>query len=220
MARTRGCDHRLAAAGGHLRGARCHPPGGGGPWGEARGREDHGGEQPADDQGHEGAGGGGEGREGPPLGAGLWRLRADVPVVGLDRSQQDQGDLRPRRADDHAAEGGDGQAPSDHGGSHATEGVAGLTYGGGGRPGWSPSFSSGGDMVSEHRRSMEGLLTHVGTADCFITLPHPALECGIVTAWWQCQVEANTAMRGAARGRATAAATSGASLTSASRTLS
>jgi len=43
-------------------------------------------------------------------------------------------------------------------------------------------------MVTEHRRSMEGLLTHVGTADCFITLPHPALECGIVTAWWQCQV--------------------------------
>ena len=51
-------------------------------------------------------------------------------------------------------------------------------------------------MVTEQRRSMEGLLTHVGTADCFITLPHPALECGIVTAWWQCQVEANTAMRG------------------------
>ena len=43
---------------------------------------------------------------------------------------------------------------------------------------------------------MEGLLTHVGTADCFITLPHPALECGIVTAWWQCQVEAKSAMRG------------------------
>ena len=75
-------------------------------------------------------------------------------------------------------------------------------------------------MVTEHRRSMEGLLTHVGTADCFITRPHPALECGIVTAWWQCQVEANTAMRAAARGRATAAATSGASLASASRTLS
>ncbi len=36
-------------------------------------------------------------------------------------------------------------------------------------------------MVTEHRRSTEGLLTHVGTADCFITLPHPALECGIVT---------------------------------------
>jgi len=42
--------------------------------------------------------------------------------------------------------------------------------------------------------SMEGLLTHVGTADCFITLPHPALECGIVTAWWQSQVEGDTLM--------------------------
>ncbi len=40
---------------------------------------------------------------------------------------------------------------------------------------------------------MEGLLTHVATADCFITLPHPALECGIVTAWWQSQVEADPA---------------------------
>lgn len=50
-------------------------------------------------------------------------------------------------------------------------------------------------MVTEHRRSMEGLLTHVGTADCFTTLPHPALECGIVTAWWQCLVEADPAMR-------------------------
>jgi hypothetical protein len=39
---------------------------------------------------------------------------------------------------------------------------------------------------------MEGLLTHIATADCFITAPHPALECGIVTAWWQCQVEADT----------------------------
>src|SRR6266849_10944262 len=67
VARTRGRDDRLAAAGGHLRRARCHPPGGGGPWGEARGREDHGGEQPADDQGHEGAGGGREGRESPSL---------------------------------------------------------------------------------------------------------------------------------------------------------
>ena len=43
--------------------------------------------------------------------------------------------------------------------------------------------------------SMEGLLTHVGTADCFIALPHPALECGIVTAWWQCQMEGDPAMR-------------------------
>src|SRR2546425_8417192 len=67
VARTRGRDDRLAAARGHLRGARCHPPGGGGAWGETRGREDHGGEQPADDQGHEAAGGGGEGREGPSL---------------------------------------------------------------------------------------------------------------------------------------------------------
>ena len=50
-------------------------------------------------------------------------------------------------------------------------------------------------MVTEHRRSMEGLLTHVGTADCFTTLPHPALECGIVRAWWQCQVEADPAMQ-------------------------
>ena len=50
-------------------------------------------------------------------------------------------------------------------------------------------------MVTEHRPSMEGLLTHVGSTDCFITLPHPALACGIVTAWWQCQVEANKAMQ-------------------------
>jgi hypothetical protein len=42
---------------------------------------------------------------------------------------------------------------------------------------------------------MEGLLTHVGTADCFITLPHPALECGIFTAWWQWQVEGDPARR-------------------------
>src|SRR5206468_2659366 len=32
MARTRGRDHRLAAAGGHLRGARFHPPRGGAAW--------------------------------------------------------------------------------------------------------------------------------------------------------------------------------------------
>jgi hypothetical protein len=44
-------------------------------------------------------------------------------------------------------------------------------------------------------RHMEGLLTHVARADCFLTLPHPALECGIVTAWWQSQVEGDTAMR-------------------------
>jgi hypothetical protein len=36
---------------------------------------------------------------------------------------------------------------------------------------------------------MEGLLTHIATADCFMPLPHPALECGIVTAWWQSEVE-------------------------------
>ena len=42
---------------------------------------------------------------------------------------------------------------------------------------------------------MEGLLTHVATADCFITIPHQALECGIVTAWWQSQVEAGTTVR-------------------------
>lgn len=40
---------------------------------------------------------------------------------------------------------------------------------------------------------MQGLLTHVAMADCFITVPHPALECGIVTAWWQSQVEGDTA---------------------------
>src|SRR5437667_3022854 len=123
MARTRGRDHGLAAAGGHLRGARCHPPGGGGAWSEARGREDRGGGQPADDQRHEGAGGGGEGREGPALRADLRRLRADVPAVGLDRCEQDQGDLQPRRADDHATEGGDGQTSPDRGGGHAGEGV-------------------------------------------------------------------------------------------------
>jgi hypothetical protein len=36
---------------------------------------------------------------------------------------------------------------------------------------------------------MEGLLTHVATADCLITPPHPALDCGIVTAWWHYQVK-------------------------------
>jgi hypothetical protein len=41
---------------------------------------------------------------------------------------------------------------------------------------------------------MEGLLTHVASTDCFITQPHPAPECGVVTAWWRCQ-EADTAMR-------------------------
>ena len=52
-----------------------------------------------------------------------------------------------------------------------------------------------GYMLTEHTHSMEGLLTHAGSADCFITLPHPALQCGIVTAWWQCQVEADPAMQ-------------------------
>ena len=47
----------------------------------------------------------------------------------------------------------------------------------------------------EHTDHMEGLLSHVASADCFVTLPHPALECGIVTAWWQC-VEAEPARRG------------------------
>jgi hypothetical protein len=50
-------------------------------------------------------------------------------------------------------------------------------------------------LMTEHAHSPEGLLTHVGRADCFITVPHRALECGIVTAWWQCQVEANPAMQ-------------------------
>ena len=36
---------------------------------------------------------------------------------------------------------------------------------------------------------MEGLLTHVATTDCFITPPHRALNCGIVTAWWHYQVK-------------------------------
>jgi hypothetical protein len=39
---------------------------------------------------------------------------------------------------------------------------------------------------------MEGLLTHVASADCFITPPHPALDCGIVTAWWHSQVGGDT----------------------------
>src|SRR5712692_9365002 len=67
VARTRGCDHGLAAARGHLRGTRCDPPGGGGAWSTARGREDLGRGQFAYGQGHEGAGGRGEGREGPSL---------------------------------------------------------------------------------------------------------------------------------------------------------
>lgn len=50
-------------------------------------------------------------------------------------------------------------------------------------------------MFTEHTDSTEGLLTHVGMADCFISRPHPALECGIVTAWWQSEVEGDRAMR-------------------------
>jgi hypothetical protein len=48
-------------------------------------------------------------------------------------------------------------------------------------------------MRTDHMQSNEGLLTHVAAADCLITLPHPALKCGIVTAWWQSKVEADTA---------------------------
>jgi hypothetical protein len=47
-------------------------------------------------------------------------------------------------------------------------------------------------MLAEHTHTVEGLLTHVGTADCFPTLPHSALACGIVTAWWRFQVEGDT----------------------------
>ncbi len=54
-------------------------------------------------------------------------------------------------------------------------------------------LGKGGHMLTERTHTMEGLLTHVAAADCFITAPHPALECGILTAWWQCQVEADTA---------------------------
>ena len=50
-------------------------------------------------------------------------------------------------------------------------------------------------MLTEHAHTMEGLLTHVARTECFVTQPHPALECGIVTAWWRCQEEADTAMR-------------------------
>ena len=50
-------------------------------------------------------------------------------------------------------------------------------------------------MLTEPTGTVEGLLTHVATSDCFLTRPHPALECGIVTAWWQSQVDAGTATR-------------------------
>jgi hypothetical protein len=46
---------------------------------------------------------------------------------------------------------------------------------------------------------MEGLLTHVATADCFITPPHPALDCGIVTAWWHYQVKGTGPHHGSTR---------------------
>jgi hypothetical protein len=48
-------------------------------------------------------------------------------------------------------------------------------------------------MHTDQIRTKEGLLTHVAAADCFITLPHPALKCGIVTAWWESQVDPGTA---------------------------
>jgi hypothetical protein len=51
-----------------------------------------------------------------------------------------------------------------------------------------------GYTLTERTRTMEGLLTHVATADCFLARPHPALECGIVSAWWQFQVEADGAL--------------------------
>ncbi len=50
-------------------------------------------------------------------------------------------------------------------------------------------------MLTERTHTMDNLLTHVATADCFITQPHPPMECGIVTAWWRCQEAADTAMR-------------------------
>jgi hypothetical protein len=49
--------------------------------------------------------------------------------------------------------------------------------------------------LTEHAHTMEGLLTHVASSDCFITRPHPATECGIVTTWWRCQEGADIAMR-------------------------
>jgi hypothetical protein len=52
-------------------------------------------------------------------------------------------------------------------------------------------LGSRGYTLTEHRRTMEGLLTHVATADCFLARPHPALECGIVSAWWRLQVKAD-----------------------------
>lgn len=48
-----------------------------------------------------------------------------------------------------------------------------------------------GSVLKEH--IMEGMLTHVARADCFITPPHRALDCGIVTAWWHFRVMGDTA---------------------------
>jgi hypothetical protein len=42
---------------------------------------------------------------------------------------------------------------------------------------------------------MEGLLSHVASSDCFITQPHRAPECGIVTTWWRWHEETDIAMR-------------------------
>src|SRR5260370_4024751 len=47
-------------------------------------------------------------------------------------------------------------------------------------------------MLAEHADTVEGLLTHVATTDCFLTLPHSALAGGIVTAWWRLQGEGDT----------------------------
>jgi hypothetical protein len=52
----------------------------------------------------------------------------------------------------------------------------------------------GGYVLTEHTDPVEGLLTHLATADCLLTLPHSALACGIVTAWWRFQVEPGTLM--------------------------
>src|SRR2546428_3598361 len=97
-------------------------------------------------------------------------LFRSVQAVGLDRSQKDQGDSQPRRADDHAAEGGDSQAPSDRGGGHAAEGVERITgvcfeeEGGG----CSPSLlARRGYTLTEH--------THLWKA-CSHTSPRPIVS--------------------------------------------
>ena len=41
---------------------------------------------------------------------------------------------------------------------------------------------------------MDGMVTHIATCDCLVTQPHPAVDCGIVTAGRQCQEEADSAM--------------------------